>query len=116
MGWKEDIVENYKFGVSSLLILRLLMTEDMYGYQIRQKIKEISGGVIDIKEGSFYGPMYKMEKNGLISSKKELVGEKRFRMYYHIEKEGIEHLNYMLKKYKEIYDGTNKIIKYCEKK
>ena len=59
--------------------------------------------------------MYKMEKQGLISTKKEFVGKKRFRMYYHIEDEGKKRLEYMLSRYKSIYDGTNKVIKQYEK-
>lgn len=115
MGWKEDIDENFKFGVISMLILKMLTCGDMYGYEIRKQIQELSDHVITIKEGTLYTPIYRMEKQGLISSKKEIVGGKRFRMYYHIEDEGRKRLEYMLSRYKTIYDTTTKVLNHYEK-
>jgi len=106
MTWKNDIEENLKFGIIEILILQLLSEEDMYGYRIKQELNERTKGVFQVKEGSLYGPLYRMEERKLISSKKVLVGEKRFRNYYHIEKDGIEYLDFALKKYYEIYNGV----------
>ena len=36
--WKSDIEENTRSGIVELLILQLLSEEDMYGYQIKQKL------------------------------------------------------------------------------
>lgn len=104
MDWKDEIEENLKFGVIDIVILKLLSHQDMYGYQIKQLIEETSNQKIEIKMGSLYGPLYRMEKKKMISSRKELVGEKRFRMYYHIENEGKTYLEYALKRFNEIYD------------
>ena len=113
MGWQDDIQENIKFGLVEILILALLTTEDMYGYKIKTELAEKSNQTIIVKEGSLYGPLYRMEERKLISSKKELVGKKRFRNYYHIEAFGREYLKYAVKEFKAIFEGTTNLIEGC---
>ena len=66
-----------------------------------------------VREGSLYGPLYRMEERKLISSRKELVGEKRFRNYYHIEDAGKEYLEFSVNEFKTIFDGAYNPIKGC---
>lgn len=109
ISWKDDIEENLKTGLIEILILLLLRSEDMYGYQIVQEIARRSNNAIIIKEGSLYGPLYRLEKKKLITLRKEMVGKKRFRNYYHIEDSGIEYLDFALSKYYEFNEGTKLI-------
>lgn len=107
--WQLDIEENIKYGLIELLILLLLKTEDMYGYQIVQEISKKSNDIINIKEGSLYGPLYRLENKKYVSVKKELVGKRRFRNYYHLEKPGLEYLEYALQTHKKINAGLELI-------
>lgn len=111
MPWKNDIEENFKVGLIDLLILKLLSKEDMYGYQIRQEIFALSSEAIDVKEGSLYGPFYRLEKKGYIIPNKVLVGAKRFRVYYHITELGLEFLKCGIAVFDSIYSGANTIFK-----
>ena len=81
-----------------MLILSLLKQRDCCGYEITNSIKELSDGVIDIKEGSLYPSLYKMVDKGYISSKDEYVNRK-LRVYYHIEDAGKEFLEQLIKEY-----------------
>ena len=81
-----------------MLILSLLKQRDCCGYEITNSIKELSDGVIDIKEGSLYPSLYKMVDKGYISSKDEYVNRK-LRDYYHIEDAGKEYLEQLIKEY-----------------
>lgn len=111
MSWEDDIIENLKFGLVEIMILALLSKEEMYGYQIKQELtKRTDHGVI-VKDGSLYGSLYRMEERGLISSRRELVGEKRFRNYYRIEPAGREYLNFAYKQFLSIYGGADKLFK-----
>lgn len=111
MTWKNDIEENFKVGLLDLLILKLLSKEDMYGYQIRQEIFALSNEVIEIKEGSLYGPFYRLEKKEFITSNKVLVGAKRFRVYYHITDLGREYLKCGIEVFDLIFNGADAIFK-----
>ena len=83
----------------------------MYGYQIRQEILKRSDDRIDLKEGSLYGPFYRLEKKGFIKSYKILVTGKRYRIYYQITKLGEEYLECALAGFENIYYGANKVLK-----
>ena len=72
----DEIEENLKVGILDILILKLLTERELYGYEIKQLIFERSNHNIIIKEGSLYGPLYRMGKKNFISSRKELVGKK----------------------------------------
>lgn len=109
--WQDEIKENIKCGLVEILILALLLKEDMYGYRIKSELAEKTNQAIIIKEGSLYGPLYRMEERKLISSRKELVGEKRFRNYYHIEPAGKEYLDYSVKTFRFIFAGTDQLLK-----
>lgn len=114
MEWKTDIEENVRSGIVELLILHLLSERDMYGYEIRQFLSQRTGGAYEMKEGSLYGPLYRMSSRGLISSYKKMAGEKRFRMYYHIEESGREYLAYGKEQIDYVFSGVMTLLNWKE--
>ncbi len=115
MAWKTDIDENIRSGLVELLILHLLCERDMYGYEIKKKLAERTNNAFDIKQASLYGPLYRMTSRGLISSHKEMAGEKRFRMYYHIEDEGKKYLEYGKEQINYVFSGIMNLLTWEKK-
>ncbi|MBQ8496622.1 MAG: PadR family transcriptional regulator [Clostridia bacterium] len=107
-----DIEENLKRGILEMLILKMLSQEDMYGYQMISEMNIRGKGLIDIKEGSLYGPLYRLIGKNYISENKVLVGKRRTRVYYHIEPLGVEYLNTMIEVYSQITEAVNLIMNY----
>lgn len=69
-------------GTLSTIILSLLEKHGkMYGYEICQLTKALSNETITVSEGSIYPALHKLEKQGLITSSKELYNG-RMRKYY----------------------------------
>ena len=93
-----------------MLILSILKDQDCYGYQITSTIKELSDGLIVIKEGTMYPTLYKMIENGYISSRDVTVNRK-VRVYYHIEDTGRLYLQKLEKEYFLWEEKIRKIIK-----
>lgn len=115
MSWKDDIIESLKFGIVDMFVLLLLSEKDIYGYQIKKEIEGRTNKVFTFKEGTLYGPLYRLEERGFISSRKEPSG-KRFIKYYHIEPSGREYLEFTLKNYEEITDATKAFITMSKEK
>ncbi len=111
-----DIEENLKRGTLEMLILKMLQQNDMYGYQMINEMNALGKGLINIKEGSLYGPLYRLIEKEAISEKKVLVGKRRTRVYYHIEPAGIEYLNTMVDIYTKIIAGVDLIMNGNEEK
>ena len=75
-------------GTLSAIILKLLAeNEKMYGYQIAQKVKELSDSKILIKEGSLYPALHKLKEDGLVNIETVNIG-KRIRRYYYLTPQG----------------------------
>ncbi len=75
-------------GTLQPIILKLLSQhEKMYGYEITQKVKELTKGKIDISEGALYPILHKLEKSNVLETEKIYIG-KRVRKYYSVTKSG----------------------------
>ncbi|MES2731496.1 MAG: PadR family transcriptional regulator [Bacteroidota bacterium] len=83
-------------GTLTSIILKLLADNGkMYGYEITQKVKELSGNKILLKEGSLYPALHKLLSDGLVEVETVHMG-KRVRKYYFLTEQGhaqkVEHL------------------------
>lgn len=75
-------------GTLSTLILQVLETNGrMYGYEIAQKVKELSQDTIELKEGSLYPILHKLEAENHLTVETEHIG-KRVRKYYRLTPSG----------------------------
>ena len=75
-------------GSLSVMILRLLEDrERMYGYEITQKVKELTAGEMAITEGALYPALHKLEADGLLTTDTQVV-DGRARKYYSLTKAG----------------------------
>ena len=99
------ISEGLKRGTIEIMLLTLLKDEDMYGYQLSQELSEKSHGLFVLPEGSLYPSLYRMLDRGYITDRKETVGKRRTRVYYHIEQAGIEYLEEIKKEYFSLNRG-----------
>lgn len=69
-------------GTLQTIILKILADQGkMYGYEITQRVKELSGGTILLTEGALYPTLHKMEAEGFLKTETEVIG-KRMRKYY----------------------------------
>ncbi len=84
-------------GISSLTVLKVIDkagTEGTYGYQILKDLKEKTGNVLIIEDGTLYPILKKLQREGLIESEKKPFGG-RTRTYYKLTQTGQEIYNYM---------------------
>ena len=71
-------------GTLQPIILKLLSDSDkMYGYEITQRVKELTKGKIDISEGALYPILHKLEAEKILETEKVYIG-KRVRKYYSV--------------------------------
>lgn len=104
------LAEGVKRGSVELLLLTLLNQEDMYGYQLSQELARQSNGRYTLLESSMYPTLYRLLDRELISDRRELVGKRRFRVYYHLEPQGLEYLKECRKEYLSLCCGVLDIL------
>jgi PadR family transcriptional regulator, regulatory protein PadR len=87
--YSKDLIK----GMLQPIILGLLKDNGrMYGYEITQKVKELTKGKIEITEGALYPTLHKLEAEGIVKTEKEFIG-KRVRKYYTLTKNGTSVVN-----------------------
>ena len=75
-------------GTLKTIVLKLLSdNKKMYGYEITQKVKELTGEKIQITEGALYPTLHALESEGLLVVETEFIG-KRVRKYYSLSTSG----------------------------
>ena len=104
--------DTFKKGSVELLVLALLQESNLYGYQISQLVKERSGNILTIPEGSMYPTLYRLEDKGYISGEKRKIGKRLTRVYYHLEPAGNDYLKELLDSFYTVNMAIERILNY----
>ena len=97
-------------GTLSAILLKLLAENGrMYGYEITQRVKELTDGKILLKDGSLYPALQKMTADGLLTFEEEFIG-KRVRKYYLLTPKGQEETVEYIKELKDFITTINRIV------
>lgn len=106
----EKYIDDFKRGVTELLVLHMLSENDKYGYEITHAFETKTDGVYTMAEGTLYPILYKLEDAGYISGYSVKVGVRRMRKFYHLEEAGRARYEAMRRDYLLITDNIFKIL------
>ncbi len=86
MGIDKNLVQ----GSMALLLLRLLETKDMYGYEMIEALRSKSNNVFELKAGTLYPLLHSLESKGYVMSYEDASSGKK-RRYYQLTEAGLRH-------------------------
>ena len=66
------------------MLLSILAEGETYGYEIIQRVRELSGGEIEWSDGMLYPVLHRLEREGLLTSEWKEAENGRERKYYSI--------------------------------
>lgn len=75
-------------GTLDVLILKSLATESRHGWAIAKRIQAVSGDVLQIKQGSLYPALHRLENQGLIAAEWRENETGREAKFYSLTKAG----------------------------
>jgi PadR family transcriptional regulator PadR len=75
-------------GTLDLLILKVVAQEAMHGWAIAQRIRQLSGDVLQVGQGALYPSLHKLEQNGWLTAEWALSENNRKAKYYKLTKAG----------------------------
>lgn len=108
---QEKYERQMKKGVLDMLVLQLLIEEKKYGYQLIMELREKSGDIFSLKEGTLYPILYRLEDDGLVESRWSEAESKQIpRKYYLMTKKGRQVLEEMYQSWRQITEGINKLM------
>lgn len=82
------VSKNLVAASSKPIILSILISGESYGYQIIQRVREISGGTLEWSDNMLYPVLRRLEKSGLLRSQWRMSKQGRLRRYYRITELG----------------------------
>ncbi len=63
------------------LVLAVLERGPAHGYAVIESLREQSAGAFDLPEGTVYPALHRLERTGMVSSRREVVGGRERRVY-----------------------------------
>jgi len=91
------------------IILSILLGGEDYGYEIIQKVKDISGGSLEWSDKMLYPVLHRMEKEGMLVSQWKMSDGGRLRRYYRITEEGRETLDFERRQWQSVTKALTKL-------
>lgn len=95
---------------TSMLVLKLLEQEPMYGYQIIKTLEQQSSQVFRLQEGTLYPILHALEQQGAVVSRAAAAPSGRMRKYYQITPSGRKLLEEKLDEWETYQTAVNQVI------
>ena len=93
-------------GVPELLLLSLLSRRAMYGYELVQAIRDSTHGTLEFGEGCIYPVLHRLEAEGMLGSRREIVAG-RSRVIYRVTGKGAKQLASTVTAWQQIVQAIN---------
>ena len=101
-------------GTLDLLILKTIALEPMHGWAIAQRIRQLSGDVLLVQQGSLYPALYKLEHLGLISAEWDTSDNNRRAKYYSLTRAGRKRLAQELESWERLSTAITLVARASE--
>jgi transcriptional regulator len=99
----------FLWGALEMLVLKVLSQGASYGYEISQTVARQSKTYFDLKEGSLYPALHRLERQKLLSSSWQETDGRR-RKYYKLTAKGTQTLAAMEKDWREFTRGVDNVL------
>ena len=103
--------KGYMSGSSQMLVLTILSEKPYYGYELIKTLKQRSNDTFDMKEGTLYPILHKLEKDGLVSASNQEVSG-RVRKVYTITEKGRKALVKEKQEWAEFSTAVNQVLTF----
>lgn len=110
MSKPSDLVQ----GTLDLLLLKILALEPLNGWAISLRLKQISGDVLQVSDGSLYPALHKLEQEGWISAEWKASENNRRAKFYSLTRLGRKQLETETANWSRLSSAISQILKLRE--
>jgi|SRR3984957_16110976 PadR family transcriptional regulator len=101
-------------GTLDLLVLKILALEPMHGWALSQRLKQISGEVLQVSDGSLYPALHKLEQHGWIRAEWKPSENNRRAKFYSLTRLGRRHLEKETASWERISAAISGVLRLTE--
>ena len=102
----EDVLQ----GTLDMLVLRAVQLKPMHGWGIAERLEQWSEQALQLGQGTLYPALYRLQRQGLISSTWRLTDNNRRARYYSLTPAGRRHLARELASWARISRAINLVL------
>lgn len=101
-------------GTLDMLILKVVALRPIHGYAILQRIQQISKDALQIRQGSLYPALYRLERKGWLEAEWRTQDGGREAKYYNLTKAGKQQLATETAGWKRLCDAISLVLEAAE--
>lgn len=110
MSRPSDLVQ----GTLDLLLLKIVALGPLHGWAIAQRLKQESGDVLQVSEGSLYPALHKLELEGWLTATWQISDTGRRAKFYTLSRAGRRALDRELAEWERLSGAIQRVVKLKE--
>ncbi len=110
MSKPSDLVQ----GTLDLLVLKILALGPLHGWAIGLRLKQISGDVLQVSDGSLYPALHKLEQEGWIKAEWRPSENNRRAKYYSLTRRGRRALEREADNWRRLSAAISQVVELAE--
>lgn len=101
-------------GTLDLLLLKIIALEPLNGWAISQRLRQVSGDVLQVSDGSLYPALHKLEQEGWISAEWKVTENGRRAKFYSLTRLGRRALERESANWERLSGAISRIVRLNE--
>jgi PadR family transcriptional regulator, regulatory protein PadR len=101
-------------GTLDLLILQILALEPLNGWAISQRLKQVSGEILQVSDGSLYPALHKLEQGGWVTAEWKASENNRRAKFYSLTRLGRQELKKEAANWERLSSAITQVVKLKE--
>ena len=101
-------------GTLDLLVLKILALQPLHGWALSQRLKQVSGDVLQVSDGSLYPALRKLEQQGWIRAEWKPTENNRRAKFYSLTRLGRRHLEKEAASWERISAAISGVLRLTE--
>ena len=110
MSRPSDLVQ----GKLDLLLLKIVALGPLHGWAIAQRLKQVSGDVLQVSEGSLYPALHKLEHEGWLTATWQISDTGRRARFYTLSRAGRRALDREMADWERLSGAISRVVKLQE--
>lgn len=112
----EVLDRELKRGTLEMILLKMLSERSMYGYELVSTLEKRGGTTFQLKEGTLYPVLYRLEGAGLIEARWETQERGVPRKYYRLTQAGAARLDELIQEWRDFTNAVGHILEGGEER
>src|SRR6266513_1127090 len=100
-------------GTLDLLILKAVAREPQHGWAISERLHQISSAALQVRQGSLYPALHRLERRGWIKATGRITENNRLAKYYALTRLGRRQLDSQMSAWHKLSAVMDRVLKHA---